>query len=215
MSYTQSLISLLSMKLKFYFSGIILFFFLHGSLQSFCQKIDSATAAAFVPKDLKTDNKILLVKINETERKKIKEFEKQFEKNYTGLFQIVPYYISVDESYPDVKLYKYVLVIGSALSKQDFTGISNKELFFFLKDSSFTKRGSALFIFDRSSNHDLYESGINTIKKTYKNSYEMPDLLSNNSSRPYKTPILYSTYSVEEKTNFKLLKEYIKLLNDY
>jgi len=157
------------MKLKFYFIGIILFFFLHGSLNSFCQKIDSATAAAFVPKDLKTDNKILLVKINETERKKIEEFEKQFKKNYIGLFQVVPYYISIDESYPDLKLYKYVLVVGSALSKEDFTGISNKELFFGQKDSAFTKRGSALFIFDRSSNHDLYESGINTMKKSLQN----------------------------------------------
>ena len=192
------------MKLKFYFSGIILFFLLHGSLKSFCQKIDSATAAAFVPKDLKTDNKILLVKVNEIERKKIQEYEKQFGKNYIGLFEIVPRNVSIDKSYPDVKLYKYVLVISGALSQQDFNGISNRELFFDQKDSSFIYRGSSLFIFDRSSNHNLYETGLKTLAKGF---VSIPQSTSSGNFSP--------RYGNDESTNFRRLKRYIEMLNDY
>ncbi len=175
-----------------------------------CDAVSQDVANTFVPKDLKKNNKTLLLKVpynaattpyNEdkapyTDKKSIDKLKEFMVDNYSGQFAIVESSESIDISYPDTTIYKYVLVFSGALKQDDFKNISNKENFFDENDSSFIGIGSSLYIFDRSSNHNLYESGESAI--TYK--------LFKINNRGLKAQI--------EFINFKKLKKYIEILNN-
>lgn len=77
---------------------------------------------------------------------------------YPGRFEIVESSKTMDIFYPDTNIFKYVLVFAESLKQDDLKNISNKEFFFDEKDSSFIGTGSSLYIFDSSSNHNLYET---------------------------------------------------------
>ncbi|MEO8769098.1 MAG: hypothetical protein ABI402_03405 [Ferruginibacter sp.] len=198
------------MKLKFTTTTIILLLLACYS-DGYCQKNDSAIAKVFVPQDLKTNNKILLVKTNEYKRRKVIECKSQFRKNYKGLFQVVPGNVSMDSAYADLNIYKYVLVIDGALSKEDFNGISNRELFFDQKDSSFTKRGSSLYIFDRSSNHALYESGVQNIHAKSVSGYSM-NIGTGSGLGMRKVRSVTTDY---DAINYNVVKMYIRVMNNH
>lgn len=113
----------------------------------------------FVPADILKGNKILLVKVPFVDVKEIRNVRAFFSQNFLGEFDVVPMNVSADLEYPDLKVYRYMMVIGGAISASDFTGVSNRNQFFGTADSSFVRKGSSLYIFDRSSGHELYETG--------------------------------------------------------
>lgn len=123
-------------------------------------KLDmEAIGKTFVPRDLRKNNRILLLKMPNDDDKELTNLNKFMTDNYSGKFEIVKLSRSIDKNYPDTSIYKYVLVFAGAIKETDFQGISNKEIFFDKTDGTFTRTGSSLYIFDRTSNHDLYETG--------------------------------------------------------
>lgn len=169
---------------------------LHGT----CQKIDkSAVTESFIPKDLKDSGNVLLVKVRDYESYKIKKYQKLFSKEYTGEFHIVPFNVLIDQTYPDVKRYKYVLVIAGGIRPEDFSGISDRDNFFDKNDGSFMYTGSSLYIFDRSSNHPFYEASAKNIMQ--------------GTSFEHKGKIYAYEEDNSDLVSFPLLKKYIQLLN--
>src|SRR5262245_8322585 len=106
---------------------------------------------AFRPNDLTKNNHILLIKVPHTNKRDINVLNEFFGEYYSGRFQVVKFSEPIDATYPDTAIYKYVLVIGSAIKEKDFNGISNKELFFDKATGYFIVSGSSLYIFDRTS----------------------------------------------------------------
>lgn len=140
--------------------AIFLLLMITGCATSNLYKIDAEEVAkTLLPKDLRKSNRILLLKVPSEEKKDIDNLNKFMTAYYSGKFEIVNVSRSIDKYYPDTSVYKYVLVIAGAIKEYDFQGISNKEIFFDKTDGSFSRSGSSLYIFDRSSNHDLYETG--------------------------------------------------------
>ena len=171
--------------------------------------VSEEVAKNFKPKDLKTNNKILLVKVNYVKNPYKIQLPTFLAENYIGKFEIVPGPKSIDQYYPDLKIYKYVLVISGAITASDFRGISNKEFFFGNSDSTFSKNASSLYIFDRSSNHDLYETGEGDLTYAKQKGY------SSNGSNVY-SPNSGSNgyYTSYEVLNYFKLKAYIEVLNN-
>lgn len=166
------------------------------------EKIDyPAVAKSFVPKDLNTNNKVLLVKLKVVEKWEVKKFRDFFTKNYNGSFVIVPSNVPVDQYYPDLSIYKYVLSLNGGLTILDFNGLSNTSNFYDKNDSTFIHKGSSVYILDRTSDRELYETNVISITNNY-TSYTP-------SSGMNATPV----FTYRNEFSFKKLKEYIRILN--
>lgn len=176
------------------------------------EQIDyQAVAKSFVPKDLNTNNKVLLVKLRVVEKWEVKKFRDFFTKNYNGSFVIVPSNVPVDRFYPDLTVYKYVLSLNGGLTQLDFNGISNTSNYYDKTDSTFVNRASSVYILDRTSGHELYETNVINImnKSTSYNPGSNRFMTGTGSSAT-------ASFTNSEVFSFKKLKEYIRILNgDY
>jgi len=122
----------------------------------------AATKNADIPKNFAPPNlhtTILLVKTSFDEKSVSRSFCKCMDQYYTGRYEHLPTAKLLDKNYPDTSIYRYVLVLEGSLYAPDFNGISNKAIFFD-SSGSFSGAGSRLFIFDRSSNHPLYDANV-------------------------------------------------------
>lgn len=176
------------------------------------EQIDyQAVAKSFVPKDLNTNNKVLLVKLRVVEKWEVKKFRDFFTKNYNESFVIVPSNVPVDRYYPDLSVYKYVLSLNGGLTQLDFNGISNTSNFYDKNDSTFIHKGSSVYILDRTSDHELYETSVVNIMNKY-TSYTPSSFMTGSSF----SGGAMSHTAYKEVFSFKKLKEYINILNgDY
>ena len=75
-----------------------------------------------VPKDILKKEYVLLVKIAFDNKKLLEKFSKAMEENYTGKFEMVPYDTKIDENYPDISKYRFIVAAPNSLSKKDFAG---------------------------------------------------------------------------------------------
>lgn len=78
-------------------------------------------------KDILKKEYTLLVKLAFDNKKLVEKFSKAMEENYKGKFEILPYNTKVDENYPDISKYRFILAAPHSLSKKDFIG-ANAEI---------------------------------------------------------------------------------------
>ena len=91
------------------------------------KQMEERLETAALPKDILNKEYVLLVKIPFSTKTWVTKFTKVMEENYSGSFEIVPFDTKIDETYPDVKKYKYTIAISHGFSKKDYNP-SNYEL---------------------------------------------------------------------------------------
>ena len=92
----------------------------HPSKNSMANKIDQNA----IPKDILKQGYTLLVKIPYNSKVWVRKFTKAMTDHYSGQFEIVPYDISINQSYSDVKKYRFVLHISNSTNSMEFSGMN-------------------------------------------------------------------------------------------
>ena len=144
---------------------IILALFVLGSynvcISQSTKQMEERLETAAIPKDILNKEYVLLVKIPFSTKTWVTKFTKVMEENYSGSFEIVPFDTKIDETYPDVKKYKYIVAISHGLSKKDYSP-ANYELLKEEREGPLLGWSKYMFLVNRQKLLSYEDTGLNS-----------------------------------------------------